>query len=151
MNTKEQSERDRIDVVAREWIGTPFRDEAQVKGRNGGCDCATLLRGVFIEAGIVPEFKLSHYSPQFFLHSGEQQYLNWVLKYAHEIPKEQAQYGDIVLYWIGQCFAHGAIIIKPGWPNIIHAHFSSRCVRPASGIAVHLGTPIKEMKFFTRW
>jgi cell wall-associated NlpC family hydrolase len=151
MDDKERQERDSVDRIAREWIGTPFRDEAEVKGRNGGVDCAKLLKCVYTEAGLVADFKVPHYSPQFFLHSGKQEYLDWVLKYAHEIPQAQAQYGDLVLYWIGQCFAHGAIIIKPGLPDIVHAHFNSGCVRRGTYTAVHLGTPIKEMKFFSRW
>ncbi len=143
--------RAQIDVVARSWIGTPFHDEGQVKGTNGGCDCATLLKCVFVEAGVIEDFKVPHYSPQFFLHSDQQIYLEIVKRFAREIPETDARCGDIVLYWIGKCFAHGAIIIAPGWPHIVHAHYGSRNVRKGLGTSVHLGVPIKDRKFFTRW
>jgi cell wall-associated NlpC family hydrolase len=145
----QQEERDRVDAIARSWISTPFHDHAEVKG--AGCDCATFMKGVFVEAGLVEPFTLDHYSPQFFLHQSEERYLGWVQKFAREIPQEEAGPGDIVLYAIGKCFAHGAIIINPGWPNIIHAHFASRCVRRGDGRRPLLGTRVLDVKFFSLW
>jgi hypothetical protein len=147
--TDEAQQRDRVDEVARTFLGTPFHDTAEVKG--AGVDCATLLKMVYVEAGVLAPFELGHYSPQFYQHSSEERYLGWVLRYAHEIPRERAQVGDIVLFRIGLCFAHGALVIKPGWPNIIHAHSPSRCVRRANGTAIHLGQPILDVKFFSHW
>lgn len=147
----EEEERDAIDRIARTFISTPYHDLGEVKGRGGGVDCATLIKLVFIEAGQIESFDIGHYSPQHFLHSEEERYLGWVTKFAREIPQEQARHGDVVLYRIGLAFAHGAIIVKPGWPHIVHAHYAARCVLEASGTAVHLGTPILGMKFFTRW
>lgn len=147
MNEIEQ--RDRVDEVARTWLGTPFHDHGEVKG--AGCDCATLLKAVYVEAGVLAPFDIGYYSPQFFQHSKEERYLGWVLKYASEIRKEQVSYGDVVLYKIGHVFAHGALVLKPGWPNIIHAHSPSRVVRRANGAAIHLGQPILDIKFFSHW
>src|SRR5580692_1265824 len=121
----EPEQRDLVDAIARGFIGTPFHDHGEVKG--AGVDCATLLKCVFTEAGLVEPFQLDHYSPQFFLHQKEERYVDWVLKFAREIAPRDATVGDIVLYKIGKCFAHGALITAPGWPNIIHAHFASRC------------------------
>jgi NlpC/P60 family putative phage cell wall peptidase len=142
-----QDGRARVTAVAREWIGTPFHDHAEVKGV--GCDCATLLKCVFTEAGIVQPFTLDHYSPQFFLHQSEERYVGWVLKFAREIEESEARPGDIVLYRIGKCFAHGALIIEPGWPTIIHAHFAARCVRRDDGRNPRLGTRVLDRKFFS--
>jgi cell wall-associated NlpC family hydrolase len=147
----EIEERDLVDRVARSWISTPFHDFGMVKGPSGGVDCATLIACVLTEAGLIPPVEIKPYSPQFFLNSDEEVYLSYVIKHAHEIPQEAARHGDVVLYRIGKCYAHGAIIVKPGWPNIVHAHFGSRCVRRGSGDAVHLGTPILGRKFFSRW
>lgn len=139
--------RARIDAIARSWIGTPFHDHAEVKG--AGCDCATFLKCVFVEAGLIAPFEIGHYSPQFFLHSSEERYLGWVRRFGREIMSDAAQSGDIALYKIGLCFAHGALIAAPGWPSIIHAHAASRCVVRGNGRNPHLGIRVLDVKFFS--
>lgn len=143
----ETEARARIDAVARSWIGTPYHNHGEVKG--AGCDCATLLKQVFVEAGLIADFEIGYYSPQFFLHGEEERYLGWVLRFAREIPREAAQCGDVVLYKIGKVFAHGAIVVAPGWPHIVHAHYAARRVRRGLGTSVRLGTPILDIKWFT--
>jgi hypothetical protein len=145
----EEAERDRVDAIARTWLRTPFHDHGEVKG--AGVDCATLLKCVFLEAGLIEPFEIGYYSPQFFLHQSEERYLGWVRKFAHEIPLEHVKHGDVVLYKAGKCFSHAALIVKPGWPSIIHAHFGARCVRRGFGTSVHLGIPILDVKFFSKW
>jgi hypothetical protein len=148
--TAEEEQRDRVCEIAQTWIGTKFHDHAEVKG--GGADCATFLKCAFVEAGLIEPFDIGHYSPQFFLHQPEERYLGWVSKFAREIDGSAARHGDVVLYKIGMCFAHGALIVKPGWPHIIHAHFASRCVRKGNGQSPHLGNiKILDMKFFSLW
>ena len=151
MDDQELTARHKVVEVARSFIGTPFHDCGEVKGRQGGADCATLLKMVFVEAGAVDDFKIEPYSPQFFLHQDEERYLGIVGRFAREVAPEEATFGDVVLYKIGRCFAHGAIIITPGWPHIIHAHYLARGVLRGNGTAVHLGTRIKAVKFFSRW
>lgn len=145
----EDEARARVAVVAREWIATPYHDHGEVKGVSGGCDCATLLKCVYVEAGVIADFEVGHYSPQFFLHQSQERYLGWVEKFAREIPHDQATTGDIVLYKIGHVFAHGAIIVDPGWPHIVHAHFAAKRVRRGNGEQVHLGTRIIETRWFS--
>lgn len=149
MTEKERAEREHVNTIAQTFISTPFHDHAEVKG--AGVDCATFLKCVFTEAGLVEPFQLDHYSPQFFLHQSEERYLGWVKRFAREIPQEDAKAGDIVLYKVGLCFAHGALIVEPGWPNIIHAHFAARCVRRDDGRRPRLGTRVLDMKFFSLW
>lgn len=139
--------RAKVDAIARTWIGTKFHDHARVKG--AGCDCATLLLEVFAEAGMIPPTDVGHYAPQWFLHQEEERYLGWITKFAHEIPQEDVDVGDIVLYRIGKCFAHGAVVASPGWPTIIHASAAARCVRRGDGRNPHLGTPVLGVKFFS--
>lgn len=141
------NDRERVDAIARSFIGTPFHDHGEVKG--AGVDCATFLKCVFTEAGLVAPFQLDHYSPQFFLHSAEERYLGWVAKFAREISEAEAKPGDVVLYKIGMCFAHGALIVNPGWPSIIHAHWRMRCVRQDDGHKPRLGTRVMDIKFFS--
>lgn len=145
----EAAARARVDALAREWIGTPFHDHGRVKG--AGTDCAQLLLAVYESAGLIPPTDVGHYSPQFFQHHAEERYLGWVQKFAREIPRERAGIGDIVLYHIGKCFAHGAIIVAPGWPAIVHAHAGGKIVRRAFGTSPHLGMPVKDVKFFSLW
>lgn len=144
----ESEDRARVEAIARTWLATPFHDHARVKG--AGCDCATLLLEVFAEAGLIPPTDVGHYSPQFFQHQPEERYLGWVKKFAREIPNEQARPGDIALWKIGKCFAHGALIVSPGWPAIIHAHAPSRCVREDNGLRPRLGR-VLDLKFFSLW
>lgn len=138
-----------VDRVARSWLSTPYHDCACVKG--AGVDCAQLLRAVFVEAGIIDDLVIHGYSPQHFLHSSEEQYLGYVTRYAHEIERDAVKTGDVVIYKVGLAYAHGAIVVAPGWPRIIHAHYHSRMVRQGNGLAVHLGTKILGMKFFSFW
>jgi cell wall-associated NlpC family hydrolase len=147
----EQEMRDRLDAVARTFVGTPFHDHGEVKG--AGVDCATFLKVVAQEAGVVAPFTLDHYSPQFFLHQSEERYIGWVTKFAREITQEEAKPGDIVLYKVkgGLCYAHGALVVKPGWPTIIHAHFAAKCVRRDDGMRPRLGSRVVGIKFFSLW
>lgn len=145
--TTEEIDRARVVAIAREWIGTPFHDHAEIKG--AGCDCATFLKCAFTEAGLVAPFKLDHYSPQFFLHQKEERYIGWVTRFGREIDQSEARPGDIVLYRVGLCFAHGALIVDPGWPRIIHAHYAARCVREDNGERPRLGQRIHATKFFS--
>jgi cell wall-associated NlpC family hydrolase len=145
----EDEARDRVDAIARTWIKTPFHDHARVKG--AGADCATFLLCVFEEAGLIPHTDVGYYSPQFFYHSSEERYVAWVEKFAGEIPADRVKPGDIVLYKPhgALCFCHGALVVKPGWPAIIHAHFHRRKVCPGNGRSPHLGRTIAAMKFFS--
>jgi len=42
---------DAVITAARSWIGTPFRHQCRVRGRQGGVDCWNLVRGVGEEIG----------------------------------------------------------------------------------------------------
>jgi hypothetical protein len=145
----EAEARDRVDAIAQTWLGTKFHDHARVKG--AGVDCAQILLATFEEAGLIPPTNVGPYSAQFFLHSAEERYLGWVSKFAHEITLERVRHGDIALYKIGRCYAHGAIVVKPGWPHIIHAHAGGKVVRRAFGTSPHLGMAVQEMKLFSLW
>lgn len=151
MIDKEAIERDAIDRIAREWIGTPFADMGEVKGPDGGVDCAKLLKCVFREAGQIEDIKVETYSPQHFMHQKTERFLGWVERFAHEVAINQVRHGDVVLYHIGHVYAHGAIVIKPGLPHIVHAWSGSRQVRRAHYLEGQLGEPRRKPRFFSRW
>jgi cell wall-associated NlpC family hydrolase len=145
----EQEERDRVEEVVRTWVGTPYHDLASKKG--AGVDCAMLLREVYVEAGIMEPFPIAHYSPQFFLHGDEERYLSYVMPRGREITEGEVRPGDMALYKIGRVYAHGAIVVKPGWPRIVHAHYAAKCVIEGNGRTPHLGTPVLGVRFFSPW
>lgn len=145
----EQEARDRVNEVTLSWCGTPYHDHGEVKG--AGTDCAKLLKCVYVEAGVMEPFDIGHYAPQHFLHQDEEQYLSYVMPRSREITQDEARHGDMVLYKVGKVYAHGGIIVKPGWPHIVHAHYAARCVLQGNGNHPHLGTPVLGMRFFTPW
>ena len=147
-----ENERKRVVEIARSWLGTPYHDCACIKGH--GVDCAYLLKAVFEEAGLEAPIDVPTYSPQWFLHRDAELYLNTVMDRAIEIDEAESLPGDVVLYQIGRCFAHGAIIVDPGFPVIIHAYKQAACVCLGEGNGGDLaqiadGKP-RPRRFFTR-
>lgn len=142
----EAEERAAITAEARTWIGTPYHDCAMVKG--AGVDCAMIIKAVFEGCGIETPIEFDSYSPQWYLHRSDELYLNKVLERAREIPEAEAKPADIVMYKFGRCFAHGAIVIEPGFPSIIHAFKQAGVVTIGDGTKGHLTG--RERRFFTR-
>ena len=110
----------RIIYEAETWLGTPYHEQASVKGPNGGVDCAMFLVRVFVDAGLVKEFDPRPYSNTFYLHSSEPRYLNWVERYGVKLPDGELECpGDIALFKLGRAIGHGAICL--GNDMMIHA------------------------------
>lgn len=106
---------------AREWIGTPYRHQASVKGV--GTDCLGLLRGVWRETiGIEPE-TVPPYTADWAEAHKQEQLLLAARKHLHEIPIGDAEPGDVLLFrmGLGHPAKHCAIISEPG--RIIHAYW----------------------------
>ena len=144
MDKKELIERLRVLQVARTYLGTPFHDQQRVKG--AGIDCAYLIASVFEEAGLIEHIDIGYYSPQFFLHHSEEKYLSFVLPRAVEIEQEEAKAADLVVFKVGRCFAHGALILEEGWPSILHAYKPEGIVTIGRGDVGELGE--RERRFF---
>lgn len=154
MNQQEIREREAVVLEARSWIGTPYHHCSGIKGV--GCDCAFLLKCVFENCGLIPLFDLPDYSPQWFLHHSQELYMGQVLKRAREIDETAAQAGDVVLFRIGHCYAHGGIITE--WPLMVHAYSRARVVIESNGTTGEFSKrdsnrslPQRARKFFTRW
>jgi NlpC/P60 family putative phage cell wall peptidase len=110
----ELEQRAAVIAWARTWLGTPWRHRAGIKGQ--ACDCAHFLLRSFQEAGVVePSFNPPQYSRSWFVHQDEEVFLRWVVEYFHcvERPMAEAQPADVILYRIGRCYAHCAILIEP--------------------------------------
>jgi len=144
MTDTEREQRARVAALTREWIGTPYRNNARLKGT--GADC-TFFAVVYAEAGLIPALDIEHYSPQFGLHRSEERYLEAVL--AHAVETDTPQMGDVALYKWGRVFSHGGVVVDPGWPTIVHAEANARFVIEANGEGGRLGDAPR--KFFTLW
>ena len=114
----------RIVKAARSWLGTPYHDQASVKGV--GCDCLGLIRGVWREV-IGPEpMPVPPYSRDWG-EAGPREVLAEAARAAMvEIEVAEAHTGDVLLFRM----RHGAIakhagILTNGRQNIhrfIHAY-----------------------------
>lgn len=114
MLTKEQTEA--LIAEAKTWLKTPYHAHACIK--KAGVDCAQLLIGVVVGAGIVSPFEVRQdYStvvPQ------GTEYVDVILKYCDEITEHEAQPGVLALYKTSHGWMHSAIVVE--WPSaVIHA------------------------------
>jgi cell wall-associated NlpC family hydrolase len=109
--------RSAVVAEARSWLGTPYHHAANVKGH--GVDCAMLLVRVYCDLGLVRPFDPRPYTRDWFLHRDEERYLGFLLERSREV-REPLE-GDVVLFRIGRCFAHGGIVSKAAPLTIIHA------------------------------
>ena len=114
----------RLKVIteAKSWIGTPYHQQASVKG--AGVDCAYLLMCVYHEVGLTEMPDVGNYASDWHLHRSEEQYLSWVQKYAKRT--ENPQTGDIALFKFGRCVSHGAIVLTQD--TVIHSYIGLGCV-----------------------
>lgn len=123
------------------WIGTSFHHRGRVKVKRdasgaiverGGVDCAQSVYLIYRAAcpERVPEIAAAddHYAFQWNLAkatAGEERYLKTVLAHARETHEPAP--GDLALFRWGLAFAHGAIVMPPGFPAIAHANANAGC------------------------
>ena len=106
-----------IVAEAMTWLGTPYHHRARLKG--AGVDCAQILVAVFAALGLIDDFEPAEYPRDWMLHRDEDRFRDEIRKRADQIEMAYVAPGDIALYLVGKCFAHGAIVID--WPLVIHA------------------------------
>ena len=88
-------------------------------------DCAQFPLAVYSACGLIEPFDPGDYPPDWHLHRSEERYLNQVRARARQKEGDAPLPGDFVVFRVGRCFAHGAIVVA--WPRIIHA-VVNRCV-----------------------
>ena len=113
-----------IVAAARSWLGTPYHHAADIKGV--GVDCAMLLVRVFCDLGLVPPFDPRPYVRDWMLHRSEEKFAGFLLARAQEVGSPEP--GDVVLFRVGRCFAHGGIVTQTYPLIFVHASSSSGCV-----------------------
>ena len=115
------SVQDKLLAEARDWLGTPYRHQASVKGV--GTDCLGLIRGVWREVyGSEPEVAPA-YTPDWAEALGEETLLGAAHRHLEEIPVSAAEPGDLLLFRMGLgCPAKHAALVS-GEARIIHAYW----------------------------
>jgi hypothetical protein len=78
-----------------------------------------LLIGIFAGVGLIDEFEPDEYPRDWMMHRSEERFRTAVNERADSIDGSDLQPGDVALYKVGHCFAHGAVVID--WPVVIHA------------------------------
>jgi cell wall-associated NlpC family hydrolase len=112
-----QASRDAVVAEALSWLRTPYHHRGRIKGV--GVDCAQFPLQVYAACGLIELFDPGEYPPDWHLHRSEERYLNHVRSHAHESEPTELAPGDFVVFRVGRCFAHGAIVVA--WPRIVHA------------------------------
>lgn len=148
MKEEEKQQRAAVVAEAHEWLGTKYHPNARLKGI--GCDCLTILAGVFENCGLVLNAEIPHYSPEFMLHQSEEKYIEGLKRYTREVDTPQP--GDIAVWKFGRCFSHAAVVIE--WPRVIHAYVGSTVTLEDISKAEWLrmmGAAPRPVRFFSYW
>jgi cell wall-associated NlpC family hydrolase len=117
-SVSESAQRAAVVAEAKTWLGTPFRDQSDVKG--AGVDCAMLLVRCFVDTGLVLPLDPRPYAPQWHLHRSEERFLGIIERLGAEVARKPIP-GDVVVFRFGRCFSHGALVIDPA--NLLHAWY----------------------------
>jgi NlpC/P60 family putative phage cell wall peptidase len=135
-------------AAARAWLGTPYHHAADVQGV--GVDCAMILVRVFCDLGLVEPFDPRPYVKDWMLHRDDERYLGFLLARAREV--ETPEPGDVILFRVGRCFAHGGIVTAAAPLSLVHAFSPARCVVEEE-IARNpwLAERLRGAKFFSYW
>ncbi len=114
----EVEERAAVVEEAKSWLGTPYHQNADVKG--AGVDCGMLPLRVFSAVGLIEFRDPRPYPIQWSLHQKAERYLEIVSGYAHEIVGPPLP-GDLAMFKMGHTYSHSVIVVS--WPNVvIHAN-----------------------------
>lgn len=86
----------RVIEIVRSWLGTPYHDQASIKG--GGCDCAGLARGVWRELVGAEPASLPAYSRDWGEVGARETFADFVRPFLIEIEPSHAGPGSLVLF-----------------------------------------------------
>lgn len=113
---------DRIIAEALTWVGTPFHEQADVKGV--GVDCVFFYARTYQAVGVVPldwPDPRPYPSGRYREGIGTRYRDELLIPYFDELPSGTCpERGDGVLYKMLAAEVHGVIVVD--WPRVIHAH-----------------------------
>lgn len=128
------------------WVGTPYHHRAKLKGV--GVDCAQFVLAVYANAGLIRDFDTGEYPRDWHLHRSVERYMVHVLRFAAEIPVDEAKPADVVLFKIGRAYSHGAIVTT--YPQVAHAVLKDGAV-VLGDLDRDVDLLDREMKCFSYW
>lgn len=110
-------------AIAYQWLGTPYRHQACLKGI--GVDCIGLVIGIAKElyGGLPKDFVLPAYSPRWAEESKKQLMVTYGQKYLQIIEPKNALPGDVLMYQMlrNGPTKHTGILV--GEKRIIHSYY----------------------------
>jgi cell wall-associated NlpC family hydrolase len=143
-SAKEAAGRAAIIDEAFSWIGTPFRNCADIKGLKGGVDCAMLAVRCYIDTGRLAPFDPRPYPPDWMLHRDEERFLGWIQDTLGARQVAAPRLGDVPVWKVGRCFSHCGIVVNA--MEAIHAF------RPVGFATLsRLDETQRAVKFFDVW
>lgn len=122
--------RERIVMVARGWIGTPYHHQATVKG--AGADCLGLVRGVWRELYGREAESPPGYSRDWAEASGSEELIEAAARHLVPIAIQAARDGDVVLFRLRPGLAVKHMAVLTGSAAFVHAMEGG----PASEVAL---------------
>jgi cell wall-associated NlpC family hydrolase len=137
-----QQQREAVITEAKNWLGTPWHHQANLKAV--GVDCGYFILEVFANAGLIEKQPIENYPRDWALHKSEERFLAVVERYAHPITEPKT--GDIAVFKYGRTFSHGAIVLD--YPHLIHAQINHGVV---FANATHAELANREVKFYSLW
>lgn len=107
-------------IAAREWLGTPYHDQASLKGV--GCDCLGLARGVWRDVVGPEPTSVPPYTRDWGEVSDREVLADNALRWMTKVPRAEATTGDLVLFRMrsGAVAKHCGILTSPR--TFIHSY-----------------------------
>lgn len=124
---------------ARDWIGTPYRHQASLKGV--GADCLGLVRGLWREVeGHEPQ-AVPPYSPDWAERGGHETLLEAARTWLIERPPGCMEVGDVLLFRMGAGVPakHCGVLVSLDGPEprMVHAYWARAVVESWMGVWWH--------------
>ena len=107
-------------TAARGWLGTPYHDQASLKGV--GCDCLGLARGVWRDVVGPEPTSVPPYTRDWGEVSDREVLADNALRWMTTVPRDEATTGDLVLFRMrtGAVAKHCGILTSP--ETFIHSY-----------------------------
>jgi cell wall-associated NlpC family hydrolase len=153
LDLMESDARARVVEAARAWIGTPYHHMADL--HRIGVDCAMLLVRVYCDLGLVAPFDPRPYTRDWMLHRDDERYLGFLLASAREVSPSTGsgpRPGDVILFRVGRCYAHGGIVTKTDPLTILHAFApAAQVIEEPAARNAQLAGRLGAARFFSHW
>lgn len=139
-----------------EWFGTPFLDCCDMKGPNGGVDCAMLMVRAAVDTGLIAPFDPRPYAPRWMLKREAKELLMETVLSLGAVEVEAPRFGDMSLFQFGWCLSHAATLMNND--QYFHAAgFEGICLSAPRNDAILMYMPIagrklpRPVKHFDIW